>query len=713
MKRSIAAWFIIGLLLVAGLPVARAQQPPPVVVEMQFEETTYYLRDVHFVSAETGWAVGFPHWDQALKGYTGTIIHTTDGGQTWTPQTAHTLVELRGVFFVDEFTGWVVGRQGVILHTGDGGNTWTTQVVDTDDDIRGVYFTDARNGWITSFHLTDYDDFLERELDWAGSIWHTTDGGITWQRQSLPDDASLMNRIDFVDATTGWAVGTKRVPGQFEPKHHGVVYHTTDGVTWTELFNASDEIAFTGVDFVDAQHGWVVGFPTNSSLQGGFVFYTADGGQTWQRGEPGGFFDPLWDVHFVDTQRGYVVGFDYVSAWGPPVWRTLDGGATWEKLQMETHDNDGLYGVSVIGDRVVMVGDHDFVCTTDDAWGPAPEPYGGSSLFQQRYINVHYRLEDVFFQDAQTGWAVGRRSYLPNVWGQVILHTTDGGQTWTTQYEHAPPEGFGMTFSVHRLSGITFTDPLDGWAVGRAEAYLGDTGWHVEGALLHTTDGGQTWEDLSHPLAEGLDLEFFDVKVLPDGTVWMVTPRHGASQNIVLMRGSNGDWQWIDTGVEGNLGIGFALVQAELHFPDAQHGWAIGGLGSIAATTDGGQTWQPQALTCDYPPCRLRTFSAAFIDAQTGWIAGEDLFRTTDGGANWLPQPVEMTSDAQTIVFVDEQTGWLAGDGGLVMVTVDGGDTWTPVENDNGSTLLGAAFVSPQTGWLVGDFGTILHVHGR
>ncbi|MFZ6028565.1 MAG: hypothetical protein ACOYYS_12685 [Chloroflexota bacterium] len=68
--------------------------------------------------------------------------------------------------------------------------------------------------------------------------------------------------------------------------------------------------------------------------------------------------------------------------------------------------------------------------------------------------------------DESRGWAAGRRSYLPELSEQVILHTADGGQTWETQYQQAP--SLDMVFSVFRLDSIYFTDAQNGWAVEHA-----------------------------------------------------------------------------------------------------------------------------------------------------------------------------------------------------------------------------------------------------
>ncbi|MCD4734481.1 MAG: hypothetical protein K8R53_00425, partial [Bacteroidales bacterium] len=75
---------------------------------------------------------------------------------------------------------------------------------------------------------------------------------------------------------------------------------------------------------------------------------------------------------------------------------------------------------------------------------------------------------DICFVNADIGWAVGD--------GGIILHTTDGGNTWVEQSS-------GLSSSLKR---ICFTDPDNGWT-------LGD-----EGGLLHTVNGGITWEIQHH-----------------------------------------------------------------------------------------------------------------------------------------------------------------------------------------------------------------------
>ena len=671
----------------------------------QFEETSYYLNDVDFISSTIGWAVGDPHWNQTAKAYTSTIIHSNNGGETWDAQETGVAETLRGVDFVDANSGWAVGTNGTILHTNNGGGTWTKQTVATTDEFRGVVFIDANDGWATATRVVHYDTFGNAD-NWQGRLWHTSNGGITWTQQTLPTNASILNRIKFIDAQNGWAVGVKYIGDNLgRPEHVAVVYHTSNGgQTWTEQYSTEDNIIFTGVDFIDANHGWVVGFFGNSGIKGSTIFRTSNGGVTWEPLGVGSFQENFWDVQFLDQNRGYAVGTLYNAAWGPPVYRTLDGGNTWEKVHMAKQDGEGLYGVAVLNDRVVAVGDYGFVTISNDPWGTYGSSYG-ENLFTQKYINTHYKFNNVFFVDDNHGWAVGSRSYSPSVWGQTIFFTQDGGQTWQSQYEKAPPSD--TLFSYFRLDSVYFTDSKNGWVVGSSESF--NNGRERHGAILHTTNGGATWEEQGSELYASWDIEFFSVQFLDSQNGWALAASNFPSKNIFLAKTTNGGttWEWVDTGIEGSMSVGFALVQGQVFFTDALHGWAAGGRTSIVHTDDGGVSWTEQKLP-GYGIYRL--FATAFIDNLTGWVAGEGLFHTTDGGATWTEKNIDRIGDLQDILFTDALNGWLVGEGGVVLHTSDGGNTWNAVYSSTPFALRGSHFISPTKGWVVGDYGDIIAI---
>jgi photosystem II stability/assembly factor-like uncharacterized protein len=70
------------------------------------------LSGVSFVDANTGAAVG---------NLSGEILRTTDGGETWTRQSAPPFFSLAAVHLVDANTGAAVGPDGMILRTTTGG----------------------------------------------------------------------------------------------------------------------------------------------------------------------------------------------------------------------------------------------------------------------------------------------------------------------------------------------------------------------------------------------------------------------------------------------------------------------------------------------------------------------------------------------------------------------------------------------------------------
>jgi uncharacterized protein (TIGR03437 family) len=693
---------------------AQSANLPPIV--QQFGETSYYLKDIAMIDAKTGWAVGEPHWDQARHQYVGTIVKTQDAGTTWIAQDAGVAESFNGVYFVDANQGWAVGTNGTILHTSDGGAHWVREAVPTTDELRGVFFTGANAGWATGVRPVHHDGFGDED-DWLASVWHTSDGGQTWGQQQLPANASLLNRIDFVDSQTGWAVGAKFTGyrGEFA-QQAGAIYHTSDGGrTWSEQYSPELPMTFTAVDFVDANNGWVVGFATESTVQGGAMFHTTDGGRTWGRQKLGSACEHnLWGIQFIDRSRGYAVGTMYGAAWGPPVCRTMDGGVTWTDIIMAQNDGEGLYGIAVVGNQVIAVGDHDFLATSTTPWDPGATQsscFNNACLFTQRYLNTHYILYDASFVDRNRGWVVGSRSFRPSVWGQVILHTDDGGASWKTQYEHAPRAD--STFSYHRLDRVYFTDPQNGWAVGASEN--GDDR-KPHGGILHTTDGGSTWNEQGTELYASWNIEFSAVKFLNSREGWVLADGNFPSQDAFAAHTTDGGahWTWVDTGIQASIAVGFGMVQGGMLWADPQHGW-IAGWDKVLTTQDGGAHWSKTAVSCpEYdggpqtsPLCYPGGNAIALSDAQNGWIAGEGLYHSTDGGAHWSVK-ISKSGWYHGIQFPDPRNGWLAGDNGELRYSNDGGASWQLLDSTTGVSLQGLYFLDPQHGWIVGDEGTIL-----
>src|SRR5438094_9019547 len=110
------------------------------------------VRGASFVDANTGTVVG----------EYGTIVRTTDGGNSWTIQFSGTTQNLWAVSFKDSNKGTAVGVGGTILGTTDGGASWVPQTSGTTLQLRGVSLSDANTG---------------TAVGEGGTILRSTDGG--------------------------------------------------------------------------------------------------------------------------------------------------------------------------------------------------------------------------------------------------------------------------------------------------------------------------------------------------------------------------------------------------------------------------------------------------------------------------------------------------------------------------------------------------------
>lgn len=83
------------------------------------------------------------------------ILHTADGGATWTVQHRNTTRSLVDVHFTDTASGWAAGPSsiaagvGFVYHTTDGGQVWTSEPSGTTNALLGIDFIDVDNGWIS------------------------------------------------------------------------------------------------------------------------------------------------------------------------------------------------------------------------------------------------------------------------------------------------------------------------------------------------------------------------------------------------------------------------------------------------------------------------------------------------------------------------------------------------------------------------------------
>ncbi len=205
--------------------------------------TTADLHAIHFPGGMGAAAVGHSGW---AVGYTGVIIRTTNGANTWHAQNSGTQNHLYGVFFASRTSGWAVGLSGTVLRTSDGGENWTMVESGTASRLTSVFAVDSLNVWATGIR---------------GTLIHSSDGGMSWQLQNT-DTFETLNRVHFIDRNFGWAVG-----------EIGTIIWTDDGgETWMQQTSGTNN-RLSDIFFADVNNGWVVG-------EKGSILNTANGGLT-------------------------------------------------------------------------------------------------------------------------------------------------------------------------------------------------------------------------------------------------------------------------------------------------------------------------------------------------------------------------------------------------------------------------------------------------
>ena len=261
------------------------------------------------------------------------------------------------------------------------------------------------------------------------------------------------------------------------------------------------------------------------------------------------------------------------------------------------------------------------------------------------------RYDDVFFVNADTGWAAGG----PNGW---IRKTVNGGASWTLQYT-----------SPQYLRSIEFMNADTGFAGS------------LNGQLYRTTNGGGNWTDIAAnmtPPPQGIcGLSAAGNDVIYACGLW-AAPAY-------IYKSTNAGNAWSYTNMSG-----LATRLVDIHFTHPDTGFATGTAdpatagGVILRTTDGGANWTTVHTTNTLTDI---VWKIQRLDAQR-WFASiyseptnDDtrMLRSTDGGLSWEQI---LVSDEYTYVeaigFMDALHGWTGGEDRL-WETADGGASWQEI----------------------------------
>lgn len=244
------------------------------------------------------------------------------GAQTaWTPQPTSVTARLRGISAISDAVVWASGTGGTVLRTTNGGETWAA--VDppgaVDLDFRDVDAFSDRVAYVLSIGNGE-----------ASRIYKTVDGGQSWTLQLANKDPNV-----FLDAMAFWSEDggiaySDSIDGAF------VIFRTVDGKTWERIPAASLPPALQGEGAYAASgtnvaiHGDHVWIGTTASR----VLHSPDRGRTWTLSQTpiaAGEATGIFSIAFRDARVGIAVGGNYQKETEvvDNAAVTSDGGKTW------------------------------------------------------------------------------------------------------------------------------------------------------------------------------------------------------------------------------------------------------------------------------------------------------------------------------------------------------------------------------------------------
>ena len=247
----------------------------------------------------------------------------------WTEQTSGVSARLRGVSAVSERLAWASGADATVLRTVDGGATWQKLNVTNDAlDFRDIDAIDSQIAYILSIGNGP-----------ASRIYKTTDAGKTWTMQFKNEDPkAFLDAMSFWDANHGIVFGDS-VDGQF------YIMTTADGGrAWSRVPAVNlppalaNEGAFaasgTNIALFGKSHAWI---GTGAAAKAR-VLRTSDGGRTWQVADTplaSGPSSGIFSIAFRDAKHGVVAGGDYRKEQEAVdnLAVTDDGGVTWKLVK--------------------------------------------------------------------------------------------------------------------------------------------------------------------------------------------------------------------------------------------------------------------------------------------------------------------------------------------------------------------------------------------
>jgi photosystem II stability/assembly factor-like uncharacterized protein len=520
-----------------------------------------------------------------------------------------------------------------------------------------------------------------------GGVWKTNDYGRTWRPIFDDQPTGSIGAIAVApsDPNVIYVASGEGLQRPDLSVGDGIYKSTDAGRTWTHLgLREGQQIPQIIVDPRDPNRVFaaVLGHPYGPNKERG-IYRSTDGGLTFERvlykdENTGGSelaFDPqnpdivyagLWESRQGPWEN---------AAWsgtGGGLFKSIDGGTTWRKLEPAAPDAAVQVNIGIAPSDprriygIVALERGTAVFRSDDAgetWSRLPDTrpasrIGGGDLPR---VAVHPANPDIVFVASTVSWKStnGGRTWFAfkgapggddyqNLWinptnPDIILYASDqgaavtvnGGETWSSWYNQPTAQ----LYHVAADNGFPY------------RVYSGQQESGSAGVLSRGNDGQVTFREW-HPV--GVDEYGYvapdplDSDIVYGGRgVTRYDRRTGQAQIVGPKPLRSADWRIVRT-----QPVVFSIVDAHLLLFASNTLWK---------TRDGGQSWQQIS-----PDLTRKTWA---IPEKVGKYKDEPSAKPSQRGVIYTIAPS----------YVDVDVIWAGTDDGLIQVTADGGRTWRDV----------------------------------